>query len=92
MDRLKPPEENLLQNWKTWKQSFTLFMTATEYNDKSDEVKTRLLLHCIGEKAREVFSSFVFSSLKYNKVLEHFEAHFGPRKNITYSRFKFFRY
>ena len=43
MDRLKPLnslslEGNLLQNWKTWKQNFALFMTATEYNGKSEEV------------------------------------------------------
>ena len=101
MDRFKPPnsvslEVNLLQNWKIWKQSFTLFMTATEHNGKSDEVKTSLLLHCIGEKTREVYNTFAFSSIedsmKYNKVLEHFEAYFGPRKNITYSRLKFFTY
>ena len=79
MDRLKPPNSlslkgNLLQNWKTWKQSFILFMTATEYNGKSDEVKTSLLLHCIEEKFREVYNTFVYSSIvdsmKYNKVLE----------------------
>ena len=71
-------------------------MTATEYNDKSDEVKTSLLLHCFGEKAREVNNTIVFSStedsMKYNKVLKYFEAYFGPRKNITYSRFKSFTY
>ena len=74
-------------------------MTATEYNGKRDEVKTSLLLHCIGEKVSEVYNTFVFSSaedsmlsIKYNKVLEQFEAYFEPRKNITYSRFKFFTY
>ena len=62
-------------------------MTATEYNGKSDEVKISLLLHCIGEKVREVYNTFVFSStedsMKYNRVLEHFEAYFGLRKDIT---------
>ena len=39
-------EGNLLQNWKTWKQNFTLFMTATEYNGKNDEVnKFAVTLH-----------------------------------------------
>ena len=51
MGRLKPLnslslEGNLLQNWKTWKQNFTLFMTATEYNGKNDEVsKFAVTLH-----------------------------------------------
>ena len=61
-------------------------MTATEYNGISDEVKTSLLLHCTGEKAREVYNTFVFSStedsMKYNKVLEHSGAYFGPQKTL----------
>ena len=84
MDKFKPPnslslEGNLLQNWKTWKQNFTLFTTVIECNGKSDKVKTSLC-------------SSTEDSMKYNKILEHFEAYFGPRKNITYSRFKFFTY
>ena len=71
-------------------------MTAAEYNGKNEKVKINLLLHCIGEKAKVVYNTFVFSStkdsIKYNKGQEHFEAYFGPRKNITYSSFKFFTY
>ena len=101
MDRLQPPkplimEGNLLQNWKLWKQEFNLFMIATEYTEKAEQVKTSLLLHCIGERAREVYNSFTFQSeadsMNYTKVVEQFEAYFGPRRNVTYSRFKFFTY
>ena len=46
-------------------------MTAAEYSGKNDKVKINLLLHCIGEKAKEVYNTFVFSStkdsIKYNK-------------------------
>ena len=31
-----------------------LFMTDKEYDKKLDNVKSSLLLHCIGEQAREV--------------------------------------
>ena len=59
-------------------------------------MKTSLLLHCIGERAREVYNSFIFQSeadsIKYTKVVEQFEAYFGARKNVTYTRFKFFTY
>ena len=59
MDRLKPPKPlnldgNLQQNWKSWKQDFILFMTDKEYDKKLDNVKSSLLLHSIGEQAREV--------------------------------------
>ena len=30
--------------------------------------------------------------MKLEKIMEQFEAYFNPRKNITYSRFKFFTY
>ena len=94
MDRLQAPkplimEGNLLQNWKLWKQEFNLFTIATEYTEKPEQVKTSLLLHYIGERAREVYNSFTFQSeaegLNYTKVVEQFEAYFGPRKNVTYS-------
>ena len=55
MDRLTPPkslivEGNLVEKWKRWKQDFTLYLTATEYTKKPNQVKFSLLLHCIGEK------------------------------------------
>ena len=67
MDKLKPLKPlnldgNLLQDWKLWKQQFYLFMTATEYDKKPDNVKSSLLLHCIGERAREVYNTFNFST------------------------------
>ena len=47
-------------------------------------------------RAREVYNSFTFQSeadsMKYTKGVEQFEAYFGPRKNVTHSRFKFFTY
>ena len=65
MGRLQPPkplimEGNLLQTRKLWKQKFNLFMIATEYIEKVEQVKTSLLLHCIGERARDVSNSFTF--------------------------------
>ena len=34
----------LVQNWKRFKQNFTLSITLTEYSKKPDPVKTSLLL------------------------------------------------
>ena len=39
----------ILKNWKLWKQDFILFMTAAEYDKKPGDVKSSLLLHCIGK-------------------------------------------
>ena len=71
-------------------------MTAGEYDEKPDNMKSSLLLHCIGERAREVYNMFNFSStadsMKLEKIIEQFEAYFNLRKNITYSRVNFFTY
>ena len=70
-------------------------MTAGEYDEKPDNMKSSLLLHCIGEQARKVYM-FNFSStadsMKLEKIIEQFEAHFYLRKNITYSRVNFLTY
>ena len=59
MERLLPPKElsfdgNLAENWRIWKQEFNIYMVATEYKDKSEEVKASLLLHCIGPRAKKI--------------------------------------
>ena len=94
MDRLKPPKPlnldgNLQQNWKSWKQDFILFMTDKEYDKKPDNMKSSLLLHCIGEQAWEVYNILNFAttadSMKFEKIMQQFEAYFNARKNITHS-------
>ena len=71
-------------------------MIPTEYDEKPDNVKSSLLLQCIGERARKVYDTLNFSttadSMKLEKTIEQFEAYFNPIKNITFSRFKFFTY
>ena len=69
---------------------------ATEYDDKADNAKASLLLHCIDDKAREIYDTLTFDAdddnMKLDKILENFEAYLAPRKNVTYSRYKFFTY
>ena len=67
---------------------------ATETDEKDDKIKTSMLLTCIGQRSREVYYNFIFEneedSMKYKIVLEKFDAHFCPKSNITFLRFKFF--
>ena len=59
MGRIEPPKalcfdsNNLSADWKRWRKHFDFYLTATEKNDKSDTVKTSILMSCIGEKGRE---------------------------------------
>jgi hypothetical protein len=101
MEGLPPPkplklEGNLLENWKRWKKEFNYYLAAIEADEKSDKVKSSLFLHCIGPKSREIYDTLTFDAAADNmilaKIMEKFEAYVAPRKNITYSRFKFFTY
>ena len=100
MDCLKPPKElnldsasNLDEIWKGWKQDFKIFLQATESDGKSDIVKSSILLHCIGKPAKDVYNTFTFDNaednMKYDKIVEKFDAYFSPRKNLTFLHFTF---
>ena len=71
-------------------------MSATEKDAKSNKIKSSILLHCIGEKGREIYSCFTFESnddkMKFSKILGKFDEHCNPRKNLTFLRYKFFHY
>lgn len=45
-------------------------MTATEYDEKLDNVMSSLLLHCIGERARVLYNTFNFSTNADSTKLE----------------------
>ena len=101
MDRLTPPKQllldgNLVENGKRWMQNFTLYMVAAEYEEKDEKVKASLLLHCIGDKAKEIYNTLTFDAvgdnMNYEKIMEKFEAYLAPRKNITFSRYNFLIY
>ena len=101
MDKLEPPQSflfdgNISHGWKTWSKHFDFFLTATESDEKSDKVKTSILLSCIGPKGREIYETFQFATegdrFKLDTVLEKFTAYCNPHKNITIIRHKFFTY
>ena len=100
MDCLKPPKplcldssNNLAETWKTWKNSFQIFLQATESDKKNDLVKSSILLHCIGKQCKEIYDTFEFNEgqeMQFNTIIEKFDNYFKPRKNLTYVRFSFF--
>ena len=101
MERLKPPgplpfEGNVAQTWKTWRKAFDFYLVATESDTKSDKIKTSILLTCIGDRRREIYETFEFTtagdSLKLNPVLDQFEAYCNPWSKTTINRHKFFTY
>ena len=101
MEKLKPPTEfnfegNLNHGWKVWSKHFDFYMCATESDQKSDKIKTSILLSTIGQKGREIYETFTFADeedkLKLEPVLQKFLEYCTPRKNVTMARYKFFTF
>ena len=73
-----------------------LYITATEKTKKSDEVKSSMLLTCIGPRGTEVYNTFVFDDdsmkMNFNNILQQFDDYCSLLKNVTFLRHKFFLY
>ena len=59
MDAIKPntfncDADNLSEEWKTFKQGMKFYMLASEKSTKADNVKTSLLLNCMGKDIIQV--------------------------------------
>jgi len=65
-------EGDLGVNWKKFKNSFKLYITATGYNEKDDAVQAAVLLHTIGEEAYEVFESLGISEEDKKKIRKNY--------------------
>lgn len=97
---LNPPGElsisgNVAEQWEKWKQRFDLYISAVGIDLKKDEGRlVSLLLTCLGESGIEIYNSFKFKEeddkKKYSEVIEKFDEHFLPRKNLTFVRHQFF--
>ena len=91
MDKLEPQqsfsfEGNVSQGWKIWLQHFEFYLTATEKDRKNGEVKTSVLLTCVGQE-REIYETFNFDNpgdeMRLASVLQKFSKYCNTRKNIT---------
>lgn len=98
MEALKAPDPlrldgKIADNWKKWKQKFELYMTATGIEGKAQKVQSSMLLHIIGDEALEIYNTFEFTQqedrLKLKVLLDKFEEHFTPHRNVTFERHVF---
>lgn len=88
-------EGNLSVNWRKFKQSFNIYMTASKYENESNKRQTAILLNLIGQEALELHNTFTYEQeddvKDITKVLQKFEDYCNPKKNILHSRFLFYK-
>ncbi|CAL9691156.1 unnamed protein product [Knipowitschia caucasica] len=96
MNNIRPPEElklsgNVNENWKSFRQSFELYLLAAGLDDADEKRKVALLLTVAGRGALDVFNTFQFDNEDYglNDVVTKFEDYCTPRRNETYERYVF---
>ena len=76
------------QEWPDWKQCFEPFRCATKLNKEDEVLQINALIYTMGKEAEHVFKAFTFAEgneEKYAKVIEKFDEHFVPQKNIIHA-------
>lgn len=96
MEGLRQPDKLLLSenaeaNWRRFKQNFEIYLEASDLKTASDSRKIALLLNIAGSEALEVFNTFEDKCKStFASVINAFEAHCIPRKNMVVNSYKFF--
>lgn len=83
---------DLAVKWKTWLQEFEIYATAMELDKEEEKIQCAQLLHLMGRDAIRIYTSFTFAEGEKDEIAvlkQKFEAHFVPKKNLTYERYKF---
>lgn len=74
--------------WKRWKRSFDIFLTAR--GETPDGQKKALLLHTAGMDVQDVFETIPNAATKnYTETLEALDEKFAPQMNESYERHVF---
>ncbi len=81
--------------WPKWKRRFERYRIASGMDRFDASVQVNTLLYVMGDAADDIFASFLWAlpadASDYKKVMEKFEAHFIPRRNIIHERYMFNR-
>ena len=84
---LKNPDE-----WPHWKRRFEQFRLASGLAKEEESRQVSSLLYCLGEEGEDVLLALKIvdkAKMKYDEVVNAFDAYFGVRKNVIFERAKF---
>ena len=95
--QIPPPEPmicsgNVAQNWKSFKEAFEDYVTATCLSEKDATVQAAALKSMMGKECREILQRLGLTDDEMKKpdvMLTKLSEHFSPARNILYERFLF---
>ena len=92
----KPPENfdfKQPESWPQWRRRFERFMTANELSAKGFQIQLSSLIYAMGASAEQIYESFRYDETDGNlkAVLDLFDRHFVPQKNIIHVRAMFYQ-
>ncbi|UYV62758.1 K02A2.6-like [Cordylochernes scorpioides] len=79
-------------DWLKWIRRFERFRQASGLVNNPENEQVNMLVYCMGDNADDILLSCKIASDQlenYYKVIECFENHFIPRRNIIYERARF---
>ncbi|UYV69722.1 hypothetical protein LAZ67_7000457 [Cordylochernes scorpioides] len=79
-------------DWPKWIRRFERFRQASGLINNPENEQVNMLVYCMGDNADDILLSCKIASDQlenYDKVIECFESHFIPRRNIIYERTRF---
>ena len=87
-------EGNNSDNWRRFKQQFTLNLVAANLEKKLSKEETCILSNLAGAKALVIYNTFQYvgeneSANNHTVVMKKFEEYCSPWKNITHERYVF---
>ena len=83
---------NVVTNWKSFKEAYIDYATATEVNRKESAIQAATLKTVMGKQCRQILSHLELSednSKDPSAILARLESYFEPPRNILYERFLF---
>jgi len=91
MAKMNPPELFCFDKpaqWPEWKKRFLRYRLASKLTKESGEVQVATLIYCMGNDAENIYETFGLSDDEQKnvmRVLEKFDDHFVPQRNVIFA-------
>ena len=95
----KPPtafDFTQAEAWPTWRKRFERYVLAVELNKKPFQTQLSCLIYAMGSAAEQIYETFNYdesdtANPSLLAVLDKFDGHFTPQKNIIHVRSIFYQ-